>query len=439
MKVIHFYIGEHLKQFKSEILYIIEIINQRINANLILKDGVPEEVSLTYGISGGSLEIKESFFSECLDFSTSGLVLKKKPMLYKQNHQLGEVYSLNNNNHFSQNRIIHSDIIGLFFLLLSRIEERTGKRDSANRFHYQSSLAYQYKFLDRPILNEVLDSLVFELKKTWNFIELIKKKEIHITHDVDRLRSYHSFFSEIKEGAGDLLKKRSSAKASFKKMISPFTNREPGLSFDYLLNLSEKYNLKSTFFFMAPSNHPIDSNYATSFKGDLIHVFEEICKRDHKFGLHGGFGTYNDKELFSKHKNDLENILACKITKTRQHNLRWSTETPKIQSESGIKEDYTLAYPQDLSFRSSYTYGYNAYCLGTRKALDLTLYPTSIMDFTLFIDKYVSFSPDDAYSKISNCNDIFNKYGGDLCTLFHTVAVMKMTQEYEKTLEILTS
>jgi len=71
----------------------------------------------------------------------------------------------NNPNYFkiffkNDNTEVPFDLFGAAFWLLSRYEEYLPfKTDQFNRFHYKSSIAYQYDFLNVPLINLWLDEL----------------------------------------------------------------------------------------------------------------------------------------------------------------------------------------------------------------------------------------------------------------------------------------
>ena len=427
MKVVNFYIANSLVEYKNEIQYVLKILEERISIKFSLKVRGEDLLSpsITYGFESGDLYFQESLFSNYMSVQ-HGLALNSLPQ-FKDVNQL-EIKTL---------AIDGCDFIGTIFVLLSRIEELQGDRDAADRFSIESSLAKKFGFIERPIVNEVVLLIYLELKIIFPELELNSYTKIHNTHDVDRLRSYHHLGKHLKETLGDILKGRQSLKDSAKKALNPFTSNEPTRSFEYLMKTSEDFGIQSTFFFMAPSDHPVDSNYSHDFKEDLLSVFRSVQKRGHHFGIHSGFMTYNNQERFAEQKSKLEDILGVNLTKNRQHNLRWNNETPFIQDKAGIQEDFTLSYPQGLNFRSSYTYSYPAYDLTQRKTLNLRLYPTPIMDFALFIDKYQKASLEHAYNSVSQCLEYYRKYGGDLSLLFHTVTVISLKDEYEECLRMI--
>lgn len=84
------------------------------------------------------------------------------------------------------------DLFGAAFWLLSRYEEYLPhKTDSNNRFHYSSSLAYQYDFLDLPLVNVWLAELALLLKEQQPDLQIAARRYNFISSiDIDSAYKY---------------------------------------------------------------------------------------------------------------------------------------------------------------------------------------------------------------------------------------------------------
>jgi len=442
------YINESLANFKNEVQYVLEFINSRLNTSLSLSEE-KESALISYGELSGKISIFQTLFSDYISIKEGSLSLKKsnypyskKPYTYNNGIQVTPFFEALNNEYTISNsgsdRIIHFDIFGILFFYLTRIEELDiSDMDKHNRFQLKNTLAYKSNVHNRPeveyyilLLEEELNKLGVETKYSRDF-------ELVPTHDVDRLRSYHSLYKLFREEAGSIYRRRKTPVAAFKEVLKQAFSGEPYTSFNYLMEESEKRDLKSRFFFLCPSDDSHDANYMNDFVNDLNSVVKDVNDRNHMTGIHAGYNTYDSKELLESQISLVRKVTGNKVIQNRQHVLRWNPFTPSIQNSLNIKKDYSLAFPEGICFRSGTTHPYKAYCLKERRTLDLCLVQTPIMEFSLFMDKYVNISRDEAYGLIKDCALHYKRLGGELPILFHTVTVTSMKTEYEKTLDLI--
>jgi hypothetical protein len=161
------------------------------------------------------------------------------------------------------------DIFASSFFMLARWEEYVNKiRDKHNRFQLNSSLAYKNYFFDRAVVNEYTEML-------WNMLlhlgQSHRRKErifkMLLTHDVDFFCKYNYFTNWFAEIVGDIVNRKNprlaltNLKASYFYYINS-KNKDPYDTFHFLMDISEKSNVKSHFLLMGKgSSCRFDNKY----------------------------------------------------------------------------------------------------------------------------------------------------------------------------------
>ena len=187
------------------------------------------------------------------------------------------------------------------------------------------------------------------------------------------------------------------------------------------MTLSELHGFKSRFYFMGPTNSPMDSPYAATMPRLLRKVTDTIQERGHIVGYHPGFDTMTDPEEWQRQHRALEAITGTSVREGRQHVLRYTVGvTPDIWDEAGMDLDSTLAFPETTSFRAGTCRRFQAYSLRRRRPLRLEQVSTAIMDFGLFGGKYRDLSIDDAFQECRAAIRTCRTLGGTLVILYHT-------------------
>jgi len=444
-----------LISFRNEIDYVLSVLNKWLNIDFALIDDKKSyDLEILYGNNfterSNSVIIHEEFFSKYVINNDDGLTIDKSSLKKIIKHAQNVKYSqedifvlflkkdceLLEYNQIKNSYKINFDLLGLIFFYITRIEElHYESHDHIHRFPLSESIISKLGIEKRATVDEAF-CLFKDVIGHYVKLPSTPKMKVHLTHDVDRLRSYHGYYSLFREKIGQVIKRKLSISSYCSDIYHKLSSKEPRKSFELLMDLSEAYDVKSTFLFLPYSKHPNDATYTVRFKKDFLDMVSSIKKRGHNIGLHPGWGSYNNHDEFLRQKSFLESLISQKVNVCRQHILRWNPRTWKIQSDCGIKTDYTLAYPDGIAFRSQTTKSYPAYDLANRIALPLNVMPTSIMEFALFLDKYKKIPKNKVYYDIENCVYLHKKYGGDLVILFHTVTVMELINEYKKTLDI---
>lgn len=315
------------------------------------------------------------------------------------------------------------DIFASSFFMLTRWEEHVNKnRDIHNRFLATESLAYKNNFLDRPIVNEYIEMLKNMLKRLDNNLKFKTRNfELILTHDVDFIYKWDSPRKFLRHLAGDIIKRK--APIEFIKSIISYISlkfnlkKDPFDTFDYLMDLSEKINTKSYFFFMAEGLTKYDNNYKSN-STYVKKLVNRIKNRGHCIGIHPTYNAYNDKIQFKKEKNELASNLETKVLFGRNHFLRFEVPTTwQIWEDNNMKWDSTLSYADKEGFRSGCCYEFSVFNILTRKKLKLKEKPLIMMESSLLYQDNINYK--NAKNNIVNLINIVKKYNGDFVLLWH--------------------
>ncbi|MEA5598793.1 polysaccharide deacetylase family protein [Rivularia sp. UHCC 0363] len=345
----------------------------------------------------------------------------------------------NNPNFFRQSDeqiYLGLDIFGSAFFMLTRYEEIIKpERDSHDRFPASASLAYQEGFLDRPIINEYLEILWACLKHLWSGLKRKPRNfQTYISHDVDEPFRYAftGILPLIKRCAGDTLKRRNTTQAvnNISNWIQVKTgnpNTDPCNNFDLIMDISEKHNLKSAFYFITDhSAGKIDGVY--NITHPLIRsLLHKIHQRGHEIGLHTSYNTYTDTTQTKKEFEILKQVCAEEGIQQnnwggRQHFLRWQTPTTFQNWENaGLDYDSTLCFADMAGFRCGICYEFPTFNVNTRQTLKLRERPLIVMECTVIDERYMNLGLDGdaALQMMTKFKQRCQLFEGDFTLLWH--------------------
>ncbi len=231
-----------------------------------------------------------------------------------------------------------------------------------------------------------------------------KKFAICLTHDVDRVKKTYQYFTH-------LVKTHRSY-----HFLSLFQKNEPYWNFEKIIEIENKYEVKSTFFFMNETKKIELSNLSMRryniHESKLVDIIQKLNKSGWEIGLHGSYNSYKNKDMLAKEKRGLEEIIGDEVTGIRQHYLNLEIpKTWKIQEEVGFKYDTTFGFQDKIGFRSRKYYPF--YPFDDSSFLEI---PLAIMDVLLFKNAK---NMEEAWKKCKELINITEKKGGILTVLWH--------------------
>lgn len=234
-----------------------------------------------------------------------------------------------------------------------------------------------------------------------------KKFALCLTHDVDRVKkSFQAithFFIEKKPY----------------HLISLFSKTNPYWSFEKIMEIEKKHNVRSTFFFLKetkkfkilhPSTYGLSLGYYDFKTSPIPNIIKTLDEGGWEIGLHGSYHSFNNKNLLLKEKNELEQVLGKPVIGIRQHFLNLNIpQTWEIQKDIGFKYDASFGYLDQIGFKEDKILPFQPL---DNNFLEI---PTTIMDSNLF--SY--YNEKERWGKIISLIDVAEKNGGIINILWH--------------------
>jgi len=314
------------------------------------------------------------------------------------------------------------DIFASIYFMLTRWEEYViPDRDKHGRFEGVNSTAYINNFLEIPVVNYYLDVLWNMLKKCdQSILKKQRKYKLHLTHDVDNIKKYTNPYRFIKSFIGQVIKGNLlNAIFMLPQYIKVMLGYgiDPYYTFEYIISLSNRYNLRSIFFFLCQLDNEYDSRYnVTSNEVKTLINLIESNKCD--IGIHPSYKSSECDELLKKELTRYRKIFNKSKIISRQHYLKLSIPKTFVNlSQNLVSVDYSLGYADKVGFRCGVCYPYRLFDFIDRKQLDIYEYPLLVMDNTIF--DYNSYNFIEAKEKIYKICKQVRAFQGDFVFLWH--------------------
>ena len=318
-----------------------------------------------------------------------------------------------------------NDIIASSFFMVSRYEEVVTSQ--YDRFPANASIAYKERFLDRPIVNEYIDLLwsciePFGLERKLLTYPNNKTFAVCLTHDVDWLRQYSFPSTPIVIGSR-IIKHHKPREAidiaiDYIKVLAR-QKKDPFDTFDYIVNLEQSLNFKSTFFFLTDK---------ASKSQELISNLEQ---KGHEVGLHSNPINCS----IADEKREIDRAVFNSSYGCRQHYLRFKVpDTWIAQQNADLLYDSTLSFAEHVGFRCGICTPFQPFDIIANQPLSIWELPLTVMDTSLH--GYQKLSSEDAYREIINLIETVKKHRGVFVLLWHNSSFVweGWTEIYEQVL-----
>ncbi len=296
------------------------------------------------------------------------------------------------------------DIVGTIFFMVSRIEEAVvHTRDEHNRFPAHASIAAQYGFLHRPIVDEYTD-LLWDLLLTL-FPKLCRKERrsgLFVTCDLDW--PFDPTLYSVKVASKAIFRafvRDKSFGQAFRicrdfvlTSIAGKQNRDGYYNhIAWIMDQNEQLGQQVTFFVIPLKTDVLDpDNELTDPK--IRRLLREIYARGHNIGVHPGYNCYMSLELLEKSVDLLRGALADEsISQStfgcRMHYLRWDAlTTPGMIERCGLEYDSSLGFADSAGFRCGTAHEFRMYNLVERRAMTLRQRPLIAMESSIIAERY---------------------------------------------------
>ncbi|MEN8826139.1 MAG: polysaccharide deacetylase family protein [Wenyingzhuangia sp.] len=311
------------------------------------------------------------------------------------------------------------DIFSASFYLLSRYEEYLPcMLDENDCFPAEESLAFKHNFLDKPVIDIWSYKLLKSLKEkypeykhkpnTYEYISTFSVNQTFLFKGKGIIRTIVSSIYDLFTFKLYSVWSRLTTLLSLKK--------DPYDTFAKIIELQDKYSVKTLFFFLL-------SNY-TTYDNNITHtrrIYHQLIKSISDYarvGLLYSYFTMDDEERLIKETSRLEKIINTPTKLSRQHYGRNKLpDTYHKLIDLDIQEDYTMGYPKHLGFKASTCTPFYFYDLNFEFQAPLKIYPYAFNDTSLRFE--MQLSPKQALMKINHLVNLVKQVNGTLISVFH--------------------
>ncbi|WP_158841385.1 polysaccharide deacetylase family protein [Polaribacter sp. L3A8] len=311
------------------------------------------------------------------------------------------------------------DVFAASFYLITRYEEYLPHvKDVHGRYTADQSLAYKYRFLEKPVVDIWAYKLLEALKEKFPEYKYKKRKyEFISTVDIDNAYAYK--YKSLVRSVGGFLNDLVQFKLFnvWNRFAVTFNiKNDPFDTFQRILKVRKEQKIKTIFFFLIGDYTTFDTNVSASKRKYRLLIKEMVDYA--KVGLHPSYFTMNNAPLLKKEKLRLEEIINSPIQRSRQHYLRFSLpDTYQNLIDLEVEEDYSMGYASNVGFRASTCTPFYFYDLDFEIQTPLKVFPFALMDTTL--NDYMKLTPKQSLGRIRDIKNEVKAVNGTFITLFH--------------------
>tara|TARA_B100001113_G_C21070917_1_gene605527 strand:- start:134 stop:1453 length:1320 start_codon:yes stop_codon:yes gene_type:complete len=305
------------------------------------------------------------------------------------------------------------------FYMLSRYEEYLcHQKDTFFRFPAHESLAFQNKFLQIP----VVDRWIFFIKEILSSeYPNLNFREHNFTYlntiDVDNAFAYleKGFFRTIGSFMRSIIQ-LNYQDFFYRLNVLFFHKKDPYDTYDTLLAIHNKYNLKTIIFFLLANYGRLDKN--VSHKSKKYQSLIQYLNKFFDVGVHASYASNSNPKNLHLEIDRLSSIIGSKITKNRQHYIKLNLpHNYQNLIANNICEDYSMGFSSEPGFRAGTSHSFNFFNLKDNTTTNLLLHPFCVMDVTLM--NYLKLKPEKALSTIKLLVDEVKKVNGCFISIWH--------------------
>lgn len=308
--------------------------------------------------------------------------------------------------------VIPFDIFSASFYLLSRYEEYLPHvKDDLGRFPAKSSFLFKEGILHRPLVDLWAFKFLDLLKE--RFPELITKPRKFQFQSIINVTTSHCYAHRgIFRNIGGLVIDATRFKfSSIVKRIATWFNpeRDPYNNYAQLLELHQKFKVKSYFFFQFAAYSRHDKNVSI-FKNRFRHLIKSIADYS-KVGLSASYQSAFDTEVLKKEKEQLSNLIKRPVNSVRlRYNKVNIPDSYRKLITLEITDDYSMGYTHQIGFRAGTCTSHFFYDINLEMQQPLKVHPFVLFDYSLIQYKQqqqVFDKLDDVYREVKKLNGTF--------------------------------
>lgn len=324
------------------------------------------------------------------------------------------------------------DLIKATLFMLCRVEEYAlGPRDQHDRFPVASSWLFRMQALDKPVVDlwsRALGSVLQEAYPNW--VPTVHRPTVEISHDIDHVRAFKTPLESLRRAAGDLVKRRSVAKAM--GTLGAIARPELDLymrAVRTLAEVNEANHFTGTFYFQTSDPSPRDDGYDVE---EVRNVVDELRDRGHRIGFHPGYEAARDPERFAMEWARFEGLTGQSPAETRirYHFLR--VELPgswRFLEGFGFRYEASLGFAGGAGFRAGTCFPYRPFDVEKNRVVELMLEPLVCMDASL--QSYACLEPEAGLTAALTLAATCKQAGGTFSLLWHNTGLCRHWAHWE--------
>ena len=312
------------------------------------------------------------------------------------------------------------DIFSAVFYLLSRYEEYLPHdKDKYGRYAHDNSMAYNEGFLNIPLVNIWIEDFKKVLKQrfpTFNFQS--STFNFQPTYDIDEGYAFKNkpagktlagIAKSIVSGQWSMVNER--LKVLRKKKDDPYD------AYEWMDKLHEENKLDPIYFFLVPGKKgKYDKNIEPSNPA-MQQLIKQHAEK-YQLGIHPSWASGDEKGLLNEEIKTLESASGKKITRSRQHYIRFTLpHTFRRLIAAGINDDYSMGYGSINGFRASVASSFYWYDLKKEEQTNLLLHPFCYMEANSFFEQ--KYLPQRAYEEMMHYYNAVKAVNGTMITIWH--------------------
>ncbi|MCI5057124.1 MAG: polysaccharide deacetylase family protein [Flavobacteriales bacterium] len=312
------------------------------------------------------------------------------------------------------------DIFSATFYLITRIEEydNTTSKDAHQRFKAENSVAAKNNFLDLPIVDIWIDLLFQHLNNSFESkIQLKRSFQQEISFDIDIAYKYkgkglmRTLWGFAKDGMT-----LNSKEVLNRYAVLTGRAKDPFDCFEFLKDLQSQYQFQLQYFFLIGDFGEYDRNIS-----HRNNTFQKLIKTQsdyHDIGLHLSYKAYNNPNQMKIEFERLQKITLKLIRANRNHYIKLSIpKTYVLLEQLGIKDDYTMGYPDTFGFRAGTCSSFPFFNLHQNRQTNLRIHPFCTMDAAAIY--YSNKKQDEILEEMLSIKRKVRKVNGTLSTAWH--------------------
>lgn len=293
--------------------------------------------------------------------------------------------------------IIRTDMVYNTFFFISRAEELINpQRDEHGRFAAKYSLLSQHNRLMIPLVDEYARMLMKLLDLP---LPTPSFSKIYLTHDIDSIAQYR----HLRGAVGGIIR------GEWRKVLASQKDihNDPAFTFPWLIAQDKKVKGAECIYFVKDTpGKKYDYPQYNLRRKDFALVKQTLETSGAKIGLHSSYYGIHGAESWKEGGH-------------RSHYLRCSIDQMQALADAGIRDDFTMQFPDQVGFRLQTTRPVRWINPKTMQLTDLLLHPLTVMDCTLSNTNYMHLSEDEAYFECQRLFEKIHQNAGEIVLLWH--------------------